>query len=149
MGITGYNGTAHPFWKLMEIKRNYRVIYFRCDLYLKIWLFLIFHFRIIALYRHERTVGKVFINISIVSSLAVSLFWAIMPFLGWSYYSYEGLGVSCSIEWNERSFSVISYNVTILLLTFILPLTCILLADGYLIFVVTRSFNIKRDNIEY
>jgi hypothetical protein len=39
------------------------------------------------------------------------------PLVGWSYFSPEGALVTCSIEWAERSFSVISYNVFIFIST--------------------------------
>lgn len=54
-----------------------------------------------------------------------SLIWSSSPLFGWSYYSLEGVGTSCSIELNEKSLSVISYNMTILITVFFIPLIVI------------------------
>ncbi|CAF1936528.1 unnamed protein product [Rotaria magnacalcarata] len=44
-----------------------------------------------------------------------------MPLFGWSFYDYEGIGVSCSIKWTERSVNVISYNISILIFVYFSP----------------------------
>ena len=37
-----------------------------------------------------------------------SCFYNRLPFFGfWSHYSLEGLQVSCSVEWKEKSFNVV------------------------------------------
>ena len=43
------------------------------------------------------------------------------PILGWSYYSLESGLVSCSVEYNEKSLNVISYNIGMFIFVFILP----------------------------
>ena len=65
-------------------------------------------------------------KISIFVSFIGALAWAMMPLFGWSYYSLEGGLTSCSIEWSEKSFNVISYNITILICVFIIPLIVII-----------------------
>lgn len=73
----------------------------------------------------------------IVISLLIGLFWAAVPLLGWSYYSFEGAGTSCSVEWNERSPAVISYNVTILFLVFLVPLVVLFVTNIKLVGLVS------------
>ena len=80
--------------------------------------------------------SKSLINKQVGLSLFVGFFWSVLPFFGWSHYSYEGMGVSCSVEWDERSFNVISYNVVILVFAFLIPCFCILYTDVCLICVV-------------
>lgn len=74
----------------------------------------------------------------IVACLGFGLFWSALPLLGWSYYSFEGLGTSCSIKWNERSLNVISYNVTILVFVFLVPLIILVPTSIKLILIVSH-----------
>ena len=101
----------------------------------------------------------------ILLSCFLGAFWAIMPIFGWSEYSLEGAMISCSIEWNKRTPSVLSYNITITLFVFLIPLGLLLFTNisvlqtvnqfilfimqGYIIFfckvaiVKKKSFKIK------
>ncbi|XP_051979357.1 parietopsin [Xyrauchen texanus] len=49
------------------------------------------------------------------------LFWAIPPLLGWSSYGPEGVQTSCSLGWEERSWSNYSYLIFYTIFCFILP----------------------------
>ena len=51
----------------------------------------------------------------------MSALWAGLPLIGWSYYLPEGLKVSCSIEWENHSANVLSYNITIMVFAFFIP----------------------------
>ena len=73
----------------------------------------------------------------------LGLFWTVVPFFGWSHYSFEGVKTSCSIEWNEYNFNVLSYNMAILLFVFFIPLIGIILADYKILIVVSICFRIK------
>uniref|UniRef100_A0A6Q2XNL6 G-protein coupled receptors family 1 profile domain-containing protein n=1 Tax=Esox lucius TaxID=8010 RepID=A0A6Q2XNL6_ESOLU len=53
------------------------------------------------------------------------LFWAVPPLLGWSSYGPEGVQTSCSLGWEERSWSNYSYLILYTLLCFILPVIVI------------------------
>jgi c-opsin len=75
-----------------------------------------------------------FIIIGICFSMG--LFWSSMPLVGWSYYSLEGAKTSCSVEWNERSWNVTSYNATIFICVFLIPLVCIVATNLKLLFMV-------------
>ncbi|XP_060931816.1 parietopsin [Limanda limanda] len=54
------------------------------------------------------------------------LFWAVAPLFGWSSYGPEGVQTSCSLAWEERSWSNYSYLILYTLLCFILPVTVII-----------------------
>ncbi|CAF1239556.1 unnamed protein product [Adineta steineri] len=58
---------------------------------------------------------------SILCAYIFALFWTLMPIIGWSSYDFEGTGASCSIKWEERSFNVLSYNMTILIFVYLIP----------------------------
>ncbi|XP_076155080.1 parietopsin [Alosa pseudoharengus] len=49
------------------------------------------------------------------------LFWAVAPLMGWSSYGPEGVQTSCSLGWEERSWSNYSYLILYTLLCFLLP----------------------------
>ncbi|XP_018415733.1 PREDICTED: pinopsin-like [Nanorana parkeri] len=53
------------------------------------------------------------------------LIWAIAPLFGWSSYGPEGVQTSCSIGWEERSWSNYSYLVTYFLTCFVIPVAII------------------------
>ena len=71
--------------------------------------------------------------ILIIVSLFIGLFWALTPFFGWSEYSLEGSMISCSVEWNKRTPSAMSYNVSMFIFVFIIPFTTILSTNIMLI----------------
>ncbi|XP_057691660.1 parietopsin isoform X3 [Corythoichthys intestinalis] len=54
------------------------------------------------------------------------LFWAVMPLFGWSGYQPEGVQTSCSLAWEERSWSNYSYLILYTLVCFIFPVTVII-----------------------
>ncbi|XP_047242728.1 parapinopsin-like [Girardinichthys multiradiatus] len=54
------------------------------------------------------------------------LFWAVTPLFGWSSYSPEGVQTSCSLAWEERSWSNYSYLILYTLLCFIIPVAIII-----------------------
>nr|QVK45899.1 G protein-coupled receptor [Proales similis] len=66
------------------------------------------------------------------------LFWSTMPLIGWSHYSIEGAGTSCSVEWNERSLNVTSYNTSIFMFVFLIPLGAILYSSLRLMLIVKQ-----------
>lgn len=74
--------------------------------------------------------------LKILACILLGLFWASLPLLGWSYYSPEGLGTSCSVEWNEKSFNVLSYNITILITVFLIPLILLIYINVLIIRIV-------------
>lgn len=61
--------------------------------------------------------------------------WCIFPLIGWSKYTYEFGRMYCAIDWIDKSFNIISFNVITLIIFFALPL-CTILYTNYWIFVV-------------
>ncbi|KAL7401970.1 hypothetical protein ABVT39_007481 [Epinephelus coioides] len=54
------------------------------------------------------------------------LFWAVAPLFGWSSYGPEGIQTSCSLAWEERSWSNYSYLILYTILCFIIPVIVII-----------------------
>ena len=81
------------------------------------------------------TSKKMVLMIVLICSI-LSLLWCVFPLFGWSYYSLEGAGTSCSVEWNERSFNVISYNIAMFIFVFFIPLIVIIGANTKIILIV-------------
>lgn len=72
---------------------------------------------------------KLSIRRSIIGLLFVwiyCLFWAVTPLFGWSSYGPEGVQTSCSLAWEERSWSNYSYLILYTLLCFIFPVIVII-----------------------
>ena len=74
--------------------------------------------------------------------IVLSLIWTTFPLVGWSYYSPEGLKMSCSVEWQDRSLNVMSYSITIIIFVFILPLIIITITNIKIIKIV-RNVNLS------
>ena len=83
-----------------------------------------------------RTIGFKMNLIGIVLSVAIGLFWSVVPMFGWSYYSLEGALTSCSVEWEDRSFNVVSYNVAIFTGVYFIPFLVIIITGILLILKV-------------
>ncbi|XP_069551269.1 parietopsin [Brachyistius frenatus] len=72
------------------------------------------------------------------------LFWAVAPLFGWSSYGPEGVQTSCSLAWEERSWSNYSYLLLYTLLCFILPVAIIV----YCYFRVLTAMNKLNRSVE-
>ena len=85
--------------------------------------------------------GSVKTRIYIVLACGI---WALilgsMPLLGWSRYSLEVSRTSCAPEWAERSLNVTSFNVTLFVLVFLVPLTVILCCSARIIICVNQFY---------
>ena len=77
---------------------------------------------------------------AVLGCVALSLFWSAMPLIGWSRYSFEESRTGCCIEYRDRSFNVISYNIAIFVFVFLLPFGFILVSNIRLLLTV-RDFN--------
>ena len=66
---------------------------------------------------------------AIVFCAFISLFWSSMPLFGWSYYSLEEGKTGCCVEYKEKSFNVISYNVSMFVFVFIIPFSFIIASN--------------------
>lgn len=98
--------------------------------------------------------------IAILICFLLSIFWAVCPLFGWSRkltsikhinlfnflfheykgYSLEGGLTSCSVEWAERSLNVQSYNITIWIFAYIVPLIIIIYCNVHMLIIVSRLF---------
>ena len=76
----------------------------------------------------------------IISCVILGSFWAILPLVGWSYYSLESHRTSCCVEWLDRSTNVISLNVSLFIFVFLLPLSI-------MVFVCFKLFNMVKKNL--
>jgi hypothetical protein len=88
-------------------------------------------------------IRKITIQISLIVVLFCvlnGLFWAMLPLFGWSRYTLEGALTSCSVEWKERSANVISYNITIFVLVYFIPILCILSTSIKLLLIVVSDW---------
>ena len=62
-----------------------------------------------------------------------------MPLLGWSHYSFEGVGTSCSIEWQDQSLNVISYNMAVFIFVMVVPFIGIIVSNVLFIIQLKKS----------
>jgi r-opsin len=83
--------------------------------------------------------------IIILCAYILALFWTLMPVIGWSTYDYEGTGASCSIKWEERSLNVISYNITILIFVYLIPVIIIIIMNVKILKNVIKFFKKKKE----
>jgi hypothetical protein len=68
----------------------------------------------------------------------LGLMWPIFPTLGWSYYSLEGALTSCAVEWSSKKISVLSYNLTIFFLVFLIPSCIIIYSNIRIVLIVSK-----------
>jgi hypothetical protein len=78
-----------------------------------------------------------YFNISIKKIIFFKLIRAVVPFFGWSEYSLEGAMISCSVEWNKRTPSVLSYNISIAIFVYFLPLVLFFFTNTKILFLVS------------
>lgn len=74
----------------------------------------------------------------IAFSIMLGLLWSVFPLIGWSRYSTEGIP-HCSIEFNDRSFNVVSYNVTVFIFVFLLPFGVIFITSYKIVSLVRTT----------
>lgn len=87
--------------------------------------------------RGRKKIAKSYYFLVIILCIVLGLFWSLLPISGWSYYSFEGFGTSCSVEWNDKTLNVVSYNFTILVFVFLIPSICLLVNNLKLICMVS------------
>lgn len=67
----------------------------------------------------------------------LGIFWAAMPLYGWSHYALEAGLTTCAVEWAEQSYNVYSYNVSIFIFVFAIPVFLIVFCNFYMLFIVS------------
>jgi hypothetical protein len=77
---------------------------------------------------------------ALISSILIGLFWALVPLFGWSEYAFEGAMISCSVEWNKKTPSIISYNIFIFIFIFLLPMSVFIFTNARILIIVSFFF---------
>ena len=72
----------------------------------------------------------------------LALVWAVMPLIGWSNYSLQGFGTTCSVEWSTHTLNMITFNANLFLVVFFIPLLIIGLVNFKLIRLVSVFFGL-------
>jgi hypothetical protein len=80
-----------------------------------------------------RVINRILMKLILISCV-LGLVFSLMPILGWSEYSLEGAMISCSIEWNKRTPSVLSFIFTFAFFVYLIPL-CILIYTNLKIYL--------------
>ena len=83
------------------------------------------------------------IALAIIFSLTLGLVWSALPMFGWSEYSFEGVKISCSVEWNKKTTSVISYNICTFFIVFVMPLFMFIYTKAFYVVSFLNKFQIE------
>ncbi|XP_048095063.1 parapinopsin-like isoform X1 [Alosa alosa] len=73
-----------------------------------------------------------------------SLFWTVMPLLGWSSYGLEGAGTSCSVSWALRTYESHSYIICLFIFCLGLPVLVMVYCYSRLLHTVKQVGKIRR-----
>ena len=87
-----------------------------------------------------KNLNKKILLIAVCICLVCGLFWSLMPLLGWSHYTLEDSYISCSVEWKEQTFNVISYNICIFTFVFAFPFGLAIFVNIKSILIVNNFF---------
>jgi hypothetical protein len=79
---------------------------------------------------------KFYVIVTIVAG-AFCLFWTLLPFLGWSSFSYGHVKTACSLNWKDRSPKSLIYILIIIILFFFVPFLLITLVNVKLLTLVS------------
>ena len=69
--------------------------------------------------------------------LFCGLFWAVLPLIGWSRYTLEKSLTTCSLVWDDESIESFSYNVSIFIFVYLIPL--IIMITIYIRLIKSKS----------
>ncbi|XP_071145218.1 opsin-VA-like [Mytilus edulis] len=59
--------------------------------------------------------------LALVFCYIFGLFWSGIPFSGWTRYEYEAIGTTCSVAFNSADYLILSYNISIFIFCYLLP----------------------------
>ncbi len=110
------------WWLQFRLKGKFSTIISKCVYKKKFDSEFFYLFRYFAV-KNSNSLMKT--KVLILISFILSLIWPSAPLFGWSYYSLEGGLTSCSVEWSDKTPSVVSYNITILITVFFIPIIII------------------------
>ena len=80
--------------------------------------------------------GK-FRTAAIMCCFGCGLMWAVFPLIGWSSFTYEGLNISCSVNWGGQTISDMSYSLSLIVFAWVVPLTIMIFCYGNIIILVS------------
>ncbi|TWW75044.1 pinopsin-like [Takifugu flavidus] len=69
-------------------------------------------------------------KIAVATSWFYSLFWTLPPLFGWSSYGPEGIGTTCSVQWQQRTAASRSYISCLFIFCLLLPLLLMIFCYG-------------------
>lgn len=98
--------------------------------------------------KNMRKITQKKMHIILTIIIILSLFWPTMPLIGWSHYIIEDGHISCSIQWKERNFNVVSYNIAMFIFVFVIPFSVILITN-FKSFLFVSFVVICLKNIQY
>ena len=75
-----------------------------------------------------------------------SLFWALMPLIGWGRYSYDNSISACTIDWRHNDLSYKSYIIAYFMFGFMIPLVIILFCYYNIVKKVRDGSAVNRGN---
>ncbi|XP_058645466.1 teleost multiple tissue opsin 3b isoform X1 [Onychostoma macrolepis] len=65
-----------------------------------------------------------------------SLLWTVPPLFGWSSYGPEGLGTTCSVQWNQHTPETRSYVICLFVFCLLLPLLLMVYCYGKILIAI-------------
>ena len=55
-----------------------------------------------------------------------ALMWALLPLMGWSHYTYESFGTSCTVAWTSNELEDVTFVVGLILFCFVVLVTALI-----------------------
>ena len=89
----------------------------------------------------NESVGTYAAKLIVISCYAYSFIFALAPHFGWSRFVVEPVGTSCGPNWMGNDSRDVSYNITIFVMCFFVPLTMILYSYIMIFLKVRNIFN--------
>lgn len=89
----------------------------------------------------NESVGTYAAKLIVISCYAYSFIFALAPHFGWSRFVVEPVGTSCGPNWMGNDSRDVSYNITIVVMCFFVPLTMILYSYIMIFLKVRNIFN--------
>ena len=142
--LTIYANYQHG-WTMGAIACTYYgSITFSCGLSEIYHLLLLSFERFIAVvhpFENDKLLQPCYLYLSIILSWAMAFLVSSLPIFGWSRYTTEGIGTSCSVELYPNSMNGISYNIFIMLIGYMIPMSIIIYFNVRFLKEVQRIIN--------
>lgn len=84
-------------------------------------------------------------KLTIIGCIVYSSVWAFAPLLGWGRFEVERSRISCGPAWGSQELSAFTYNVSIFIFTFFIPVIIVVLCYGNILHTVGMRYYIKRE----